>query len=180
MNPATAPPRSAAPPSLDDPALRERLRTQALSRLRGWIPNPSARAERADDIVQETYLRAVQNLGKFDPALGDLGGWLHGYLNLVLMEEYRKSGKQPKPAEHPERWEDLRAKLDPNSNLEPVNDLLDKIPPKNRELIRMRYLTELSPEEIAAKLGISHGAARVQLCRALAQLKDVAGKAGAR
>lgn len=180
MNPATAPPHAAAPPALDDPALRERLRVQALARLRLRVPDPVTRADRADDAVQETYLRVLQRLPKFDPQQCDLGGWMHGIMNLVLLETDRKLRRQPASTAHSGSWEDLRTKLDPDSDFELVNVLLDKVSPKNRDLIRLRYLDGHSPEEIAAKLGISHGTARVQLCRALAQLKDVAGKAGVR
>lgn len=177
MNPATAPPQPAAPPVLDDPVLRERLHRHAVVRLRPWIPDAD---DRADDVIQETMMRAVKSFSKFDPAKGDFGGWLHGILNLVLKEERRKHARQAVQPLDPNVWEEVRSALDPNSNLELVNTLLDKISPKNRELIRLRYLVGHSPEEIATRQGITYGAARVQLCRALAQLKDVAGKAGVR
>jgi DNA-directed RNA polymerase specialized sigma24 family protein len=43
--------------------------------------------------------------------------------------------------------------------------------------VELRYLQDLTHDEIAAVLGITPGAARVRLSRALVALKAVAGRA---
>lgn len=48
---------------------------------------------------------------------------------------------------------------------------------RDREVLILRYLEELTPQEIAAVLGISPGAVSMRHARALQQLRNVLGKA---
>jgi RNA polymerase sigma-70 factor, ECF subfamily len=54
-----------------------------------------------------------------------------------------------------------------------VQDALRRLAPRDRELLVMRHLEEMSAVEIAAILGISAGAVRVRHLRALTRLRTV-------
>jgi RNA polymerase sigma-70 factor (ECF subfamily) len=54
-----------------------------------------------------------------------------------------------------------------------VQDGLARLVPRDRELLVMRHLEEMSAGEIAAVLGISAGAVRVRLLRALTKLRSL-------
>jgi RNA polymerase sigma-70 factor (ECF subfamily) len=54
-----------------------------------------------------------------------------------------------------------------------VQDALVRLAPRDRELLVMRHLEEMSAVEIAATLGISAGAVRVRLLRALTRLRSL-------
>jgi RNA polymerase sigma-70 factor (ECF subfamily) len=54
-----------------------------------------------------------------------------------------------------------------------VQDGLARLVPRDRELLVMRHLEEMSAGEIAAVLGISAGAVRVRLLRALTRLRSL-------
>jgi RNA polymerase sigma-70 factor, ECF subfamily len=54
-----------------------------------------------------------------------------------------------------------------------VQAALDRLAPRDREILVMRHLEEMSAAEIAAILGISEGAVRVRLLRALARLRPL-------
>jgi RNA polymerase sigma-70 factor (ECF subfamily) len=52
-----------------------------------------------------------------------------------------------------------------------VQAALDRLAARDREILVMRHLEEMSAAEVAAFLGISAGAVRVRLLRALARLR---------
>ncbi len=54
-----------------------------------------------------------------------------------------------------------------------VQAALDQLAPRDREILVMRHLEEMSAAEIAAILEISEGAVRVRLLRALARLRSL-------
>src|SRR5437588_3903 len=52
-----------------------------------------------------------------------------------------------------------------------VRDLLDRLPAGDREVLVLRFLERLSTSEAAEVLGISSGAVRLRLMRALERLR---------
>jgi RNA polymerase sigma-70 factor, ECF subfamily len=54
-----------------------------------------------------------------------------------------------------------------------VQDALARLAPRDRELLVMRHLEEMSAPDIAAILGVSAGAVRVRLLRALTRLRSL-------
>jgi RNA polymerase sigma-70 factor (ECF subfamily) len=55
------------------------------------------RRDQASDIIQETWLIAVRQIRKFDPAQGSFAGWLRGIAHNLL----RNSARRSKKADHP-------------------------------------------------------------------------------
>lgn len=52
-----------------------------------------------------------------------------------------------------------------------VRSLLDQLPPRDREILVLLYLEQLSPREVSEVLGITEGAANVRHVRALQRLR---------
>jgi RNA polymerase sigma-70 factor (ECF subfamily) len=61
-----------------------------------------------------------------------------------------------------------------------VRRALDRLPERDREVLVLRYLEELSAAEAAAVLGASEGAVRVRVLRALQRLRDILKAMGSR
>ena len=53
-----------------------------------------------------------------------------------------------------------------------ADELLDSLPPQQREAVRLRVLEDLEYSDIARELGTTPGAARVRVHRGLKALKD--------
>jgi len=178
-----APPADPVQAALDDPDVRAGLLDHARVLLTRWLASrPAAvRAEATADAVQEMQLRALQKRCEYDPAIGRVQAWLHGIMTKVLYETARSMGRQPVQAlEDSAAWEQLAADLAPPiaeavPNRLAAAEYLARLPAEQRQILHLRYYEDLSHEEIAARLGISPGNARVRLCRALAAAKALAG-----
>jgi RNA polymerase sigma-70 factor (ECF subfamily) len=142
---------------------------------------PTEREELAATAIQETARRALAKYGEYDPN-ASAAAWLHGILNYVLLESVREvRGRPVQPPELPEEWERLTAVFSPVATLaddrSEVARILTQLSAEQQELLKLRYIEGLEPTEIAARLAISQGNARVRLCRALAAARNVAGVA---
>ncbi|GAA3456593.1 sigma-70 family RNA polymerase sigma factor [Dactylosporangium matsuzakiense] len=60
----------------------------------------------------------------------------------------------------------------------PVQDLLNRLPPRRRAVLVLRYCCDLSIEQTARALGCSPGTVKSQSARALATLRGHAARAG--
>jgi RNA polymerase sigma factor (sigma-70 family) len=136
-------------------------------------------AEVADDVVGETMLSAMEDLHRFDPARGTFGGWLFGIAAHAISARERGRGRfrraiarvwSPDVQDYDAldaliRYEDVLL----------VRRLLAKLSPADRELVLLRYSGGLRTVEIAGVLGISHGAVRMRLSRALQRMNAELG-----
>jgi RNA polymerase sigma factor (sigma-70 family) len=177
-----APPTDPVRTALDDPALRDGLLEHALAVLAKRFRHrpPTDRHDAAMVAFQETCVRALEKRQEYVPTL-PVRPWLHGIMNLVLCETIRKV--RGLPVQEPDdsaAWESLAIDLTPDS-AETVptrlaaDDYMGKLRPEDRQVLQLRFYDSLSHDEIACRLGISTGYARVRLCRALIALKSIAG-----
>lgn len=157
-------------------ALLQRHTAPLLATLRAALAN----REDAREVLQETWLRAYQNLGSLrEPAR--LRSWLLSIaLNLVrarhrcLPEQSLEAGDVHEPRledEGPER-------LDRDEDLGSLRAQLAALPPRQREVLDMRVNHELSHAEIAALLGISEEASRASYYQGLKRLRQGLGTVG--
>src|SRR5262249_38832705 len=79
----------------------------------------------------------------------------------------RLVGSEPSPSENM-RGDELRAR---------VRQALAGLSPRDQEVVMMRHLERLSISEIAAVLGITEGAVKLRLLRALQRLRQALGEA---
>jgi RNA polymerase sigma-70 factor (ECF subfamily) len=137
-------------------------------------------ADVAEDLVAETFLRAVRAEGRFDPARASARTWLYRIAHNVLQDHRR--------AERVRRHVPLGALRDfpldapsPEERLlrkERVMELLDAVaslPATDRELLGLHYGGGLALHEIAEVQGVRPGAVRSRLWRALGRLRAALG-----
>src|SRR5580765_4665349 len=75
-----------------DPTLREQI-LAAVPSLRAFAISLSGNVDRADDLVQETLLRALANIDSFEPGT-NLPAWLFTILRNLFRSEYRKRRRE--------------------------------------------------------------------------------------
>ena len=133
----------------------------------------------ADDVVQDTYLRAFRSLRKFR---GDarFSTWLH---RITANSASTFMGRRQRDSRHDDidaviDLADHREANDPEFALQNgavgqrLRRALDSLPERLRNVVVLRDVHGMSHREIAAELEISEAAAKVRLHRARARLRD--------
>jgi RNA polymerase sigma-70 factor (ECF subfamily) len=138
-------------------------------------------AEDANDLIQETFLRAYEKLGRFH---GDSSFYTWVYriaVNLALSGRRRKRPtlrlgvvQNGAPAEPPvdPRDNDPSLPLERAERERTVQDALNSLAPDHRTVVVMKEFDGLRYEEIAAMLEIPVGTVRSRLHRARCELRE--------
>lgn len=145
----------------------------AVPNLRAFAISLTGDVVRADDLVQETLLRALSRQHLFEPGT-NLPAWLFTILRNRFHSEYRKRRWE---AEDPD---DLRAgriavRPEQEARLE-FDDLraaLMRLPPEQREALLLVGAQGLSYEETAAICGVAIGTVKSRVFRGRARLAEL-------
>ena len=113
-----------------EPELREAL-LAAVPSLRAFAISLSGQVDRADDLVQDTLLRALSNLHRFEPGT-NLNAWLFTILRNLFHSEYRKRRRE---VEDPDGSYAGRLKVQPEQgshlDFEDFRSALAKLPARS-------------------------------------------------
>jgi RNA polymerase sigma-70 factor (ECF subfamily) len=135
----------------------------------------------AEDVVQETFLKAYTELGRFEGRAA-LGTWLHRIAANCAIDLMRRRSlrlvndpadaepvlmRLPAPAPGPDRQAAGRELRDH------VDAALADLTPLERAAFTLRHLEERTVEEICAILGQSPAATRHSIFRAVAKVRRV-------
>ena len=130
-------------------------------------------SEDADDLTQETFIRAYQYLWRYDMRR-KFFTWLYTLALNLIRSHLRKKNKYNKSSE------ELSAHLLSDKNSSPETDLIETqeigvyllcLEEESRALLIMKYMQELPFEEITQITGKSLSAVRMSVYRGLEKLK---------
>ena len=131
----------------------------------------------AQDVVQETFLRAWRSHDRFDPELASLRVWLFAIARNVVVDHARRVGARPWLRQLSEPA-DLEAAADtspdPSDRLLRgwvVEEALRRIGEDHRHAIVETYLRDRPYAEVAAELGIPVATLRTRVFYALKALR---------
>ena len=154
----------------------QRLFLRHGSVLRGFILGLLPDANRAEDVFQEVFLTVTRKAHDFDPDSNFLA-WARSIARLKVLEACRASRGGPSLLE-PEAMDALcEAAEEPTEDWDERRQILarclQKLAPRAREIVEMRYSVEqLSPPMIAQRLSWSVNAVHVALSRARKFLQE--------
>lgn len=130
-----------------------------------------------EEIVQETWERALQNFSRFDAQKSNFRSWLIGIAQMVLLETLRRNAR-------------LREELGPelhhgsgsttsvtrtamrDEGFRRMLAAIDAQPPEDRLLLLMHGLEARPLGEVAQRLGVSEDAAQKRWQRLCARLRE--------
>lgn len=140
-----------------------------------------AEPDAAEDIVADTFLRALRAAGRFDEARGAARTWLLAIArNLVQDHRRRVRVRQYVPlGTMGDLVEDAPSPEERLLRKEEIGRLLDALAglgEDDREIVSLRYGSGLNGREVAQLLGISEANVRTRLWRALKRLKAALGE----
>lgn len=135
--------------------------------------------ELAEDLTGDVFMRMLSALPRYRPTGVPFRAWLYGIARHRLVDYYRKEGgREGLPLEQAER-RDHSGSTDPALlaedilSLERIQQALAQLSEPQREVIALRFLSELSVQEVAAVLGKSENAVKALQHRGLAALRRV-------
>ena len=131
------------------------------------------------ETINETWIRAIRMEHRYDPARPALP-WLLAVATNVLLERRRANFRDRRQlnetdlAANDALLENMLSISDApaDSDRQAVQAILAELPAETRTLLEARFVQGLDGPALAERLGISHGAARVRLCRALQQFRE--------
>lgn len=136
----------------------------------------------AEDLVQETYLRAIAAIDRLRED-GNAKAWLYTILRNIRLNQVRQQRIRPKLLEldaHENSGDLLiEAGKDPHSEyvskmeIRQLREALQQLSEEFREIILLREFADLSYQEIATLLGCAPGTVMSRLARARSKLRTL-------
>ena len=133
--------------------------------------------ETAEDLTSQTFMKALERIGSFDPERGNFSSWLYQIARNTMVDHLRANKQvveldeavsvasgQNVQEEAADIWDVARVKAE-----------LQNLPVQQQEVLLLRVFEGYSHREIAATLGISEGASKVNLSRAIDALQKLLG-----
>jgi RNA polymerase sigma-70 factor (ECF subfamily) len=141
--------------------------------LRAFAISLSGNGDRADDLVQETLLRAIANIDSFQVG-SNLPAWLFTILRNLFRSEYRKRRREVEDADG-SYAETLKTHPEQTSHVEfkEFSAALSKLPEDQREALILIGASGFSYEEAAEICGCAVGTIKSRVNRARTRLANL-------
>ena len=146
-----------------------------IKNLRAFAISLSGSVSMADDLVQETLLRAWSKSDKFQPGTS-LRAWLFTILRNIYYSNYRKRAREVQDSEGAyARRLTVSGDQESHLDLEDFRKALTKLPPEQREVLTLVGASGLSYEEAAVICDVEIGTIKSRLSRARSKLVELLG-----
>ena len=154
------------------PSVREAM-LAAVPSLRAFAISLCGNVDRADDLVQETLLRAMANIDSFQPGT-NMSAWLFTILRNLFRSEYRKRRREVEDADG-SYAETLKSYPEQHSRVEfeEFRAALAKLPRDQREALILVGASGFSYEEAAAICECAVGTIKSRVNRARTRLAEL-------
>lgn len=136
--------------------------------------------EDAEDVAQETFVRAYFSMNKYDPTR-PFAPWIYRIATNLCMDNLRRRKARPQQVELPPHMELFNSEEEKESPEElilrdethsQVLDAIQELPENYRAVLVLRYFEDLPYSEIAQILGTSEANVQMRLSRARQRLRE--------
>jgi RNA polymerase sigma factor (sigma-70 family) len=155
----------------------EQLYDEHAQALFGFLVYRTGNRALAEDVVADTFERALRSRRRFDPRRGSEKTWLYSIALNLLRDHARRAGAERRALERTAAGAppDVVNVVDVVDEREAIAAALAKLPPDEREAVALRYGADLTVPEVARatrqKLTTTEG----RLRRGLAKLREELG-----
>ena len=136
--------------------------------------------ENAEDIVQDTFIKAMKAYESYDPEISSVSTWLNRIAVNTLTDHLRKTKAVTVDIDDcldlGDSDKELEALFDDSAKRAYV--ILRKLKAEERELLMMRFSLELSYKEMGERLGSNEKAVAKRVERLLVKCRGVADEEG--
>lgn len=146
----------------------------------------NVRYEEAEDILQESFIKAYRNLNSFDNKQ-TFSSWIYRITRNETISNYRK--RSVRPEGHLEQSDEetldrfahrmnIAADLEKSEEATLIRKALDELDEKYRDVLVLQYLEEKDYKEISDILHLPMGTVATHINRAKQKFKTIASKYG--
>jgi len=152
----------------------ERLYRSSRDDVYAYVASLLRDAPAAEEVTAAAFERAYRKRNRFDPERGEPRAWLFGIARNAALDELRRRGRQAELTAEPADLEGVA----PDQGAEhderrlTVSAALERLEPRERELIALKFFAGLANAEIAQVLGIGESNAGTKLHRAMTKLRE--------
>jgi RNA polymerase sigma factor (sigma-70 family) len=128
----------------------------------------------AEEVTAAAFERAYRKRNRFNPKRGEPRAWLFGIARNAALDELRRRGRQAELTAEPADLESFGAEEGAahSERRLAVSAALERLEPRERELVALKFFAGLANAEIAQVLGISESNAGTKLHRAMTKLRE--------
>lgn len=131
--------------------------------------------EAPQDLVQETFLEMARGLERGGKPRS-LRAYLFGIARHISLAAWKRSDRE---REHRSTGSpEASVASSPDARVETAREVIESLPPLQREILELRFTQQLSYAEIAEALGIPVGTVRSRLHHAVAMVRERMGDLG--
>ena len=147
------------------------------SNLRSYARTLTRNEEDADDLVQETFLKVLENRDKFDVST-NMKAWTYTIMKNTFINSYRRAKKSNEIVDSSEETylynlnaPDAAAKPDETLRANEINNSISRLTPEHREAFQL-FHDGYKYKEIADMLGLSIGTVKSRIFFGRKRLMD--------
>src|SRR5947207_7133899 len=154
----------------------EELVTQCQPRLRAFLAKMLPRTQNVDDAAQDVWMDVFRDL----PKLADPGAFLPWMYRIARNRAFRMLRRKPHPTISIEATDAMAQATDDidfdADDARGVHAALDQLIPEYREVLLLRFIEEMSYEDIAAVVEVPVGTVRSRIHNAKRILRGIIEK----
>jgi RNA polymerase sigma-70 factor (ECF subfamily) len=145
--------------------------------LYGFLGRMGLGQSQADELAQETFLRAWRGLGTYQPGKAAFSTWLFAIARHLALDELARQARRPEQATGDALPEVASDEPQPPARLalarqrQRVHDALGLLPAADRSALALFHIEELGLAEVARIENCTEGALKVRLHRARLRLR---------
>ena len=150
----------------------EELVAQVNPRLRGFLQKLLAGSDHVDDVAQDVWLDVFRDL----PRLENIDLFLSWFYRIARNRAYRllrRRGRRVKPLEDVELAVNEPEPEFAAEDARRVHAALDKLSPEHREVLLLRFMEQMSYDDVAQVTGCPAGTVRSRIHNAKRGLREI-------
>jgi RNA polymerase sigma-70 factor (ECF subfamily) len=135
----------------------------------------------AEDVVQETFVRAWRQADQWDPAARTVRPWLVTVARRIVIDGYRSRQARPQEVDSSSlQFIPVEDEIEKTLSIMVISDALSDLSHAHREVLVETYLKGRTVNEAAERLGIPSGTVRSRIFYGLRSMKLALEQRGAK
>ncbi len=131
--------------------------------------------QQAEDLTETVFMKALQNINKFNRPNGNFRAWLYGIAHNTVIDHYRTNKNhtslENSPTE-PSSIDNTEIILDTEQKFQSVLQAMNILTDEQKTVLMLRFIEEVPNNEIAQILGKNEDAVRALQYRGLKTLRQ--------